>query len=152
LYPLLWLGGRGCCSPSLQFLTDELRVRQIIMNGLTNAVKYSNAPVNGPIAVVVSARDDADATLADSPATLSAVSIHPAPEFICFDVLDRGPGLGGLSDDVFFADFLAPVTSVAATSHSKSTIHVGSSGVGLPICSRYAPPLRRPRARWIRAQ
>ena len=34
-------------------ITDATRVRQIVANGLTNAVKYSNAPVNGAIRVVL---------------------------------------------------------------------------------------------------
>jgi hypothetical protein len=43
-----------------QVVTDEVRVRQIAMNGLTNAIKYSDAGANGPILVAVTvSREDA---------------------------------------------------------------------------------------------
>jgi hypothetical protein len=124
----------------LQLLTDETRVRQIIMNGLTNAVKYSNAPTNGAIRVVVRAcpvESDA-AAIATDDVVAPAVTL---PRLLCFDVLDRGPGLRGLDESVLFKDFLAPVaasetTSSASRKHDR--IRVGSSGVGLPVCARCA--------------
>jgi signal transduction histidine kinase len=125
-----------------QILTDEMRVRQIVMNGLTNAVKYSNAPENGPIRVVVGASVDAVAlefALLDNTPGASQPQ-----QWVYFDVLDRGAGLGGTNEAILFTDFAAPtsVTSIHSTHTresmhgSSSDVHVGSSGVGLPICSR----------------
>ncbi len=147
-----------CDGARPQIMTDELRVRQIVMNGLTNAVKYSNAPVNGPIRVVVSVCDDAatgsggggggsGSGSAQSGSVIIALAADagaPPRGLLCFDVLDRGQGLGGLSDEALFVDFLAPVG--LSTNHNTTApqagFHVGSSGVGLPICARYVAAQR----------
>jgi signal transduction histidine kinase len=142
-------------------ITDDMRVRQIIMNGLTNAAKYSNPPLNGAIRVVASIEiqfDDVDqvpAGLRDSfrrgnrgklsgapRATTTAVAAYsgtvpdaesPRQSWLCIDVLDCGPGLQGVSEKVIFTDFACPVMMSPVPNNN----HVGSSGVGLPICARY---------------
>ena len=144
-----------------------MRARQIIMNGLTNAVKYSNPRENGPIRIVVHVEPGSiaggDGHRGGSAHTVSGVDgRHAAYSFLsvsapvamdvevpgvsnqllCIDVLDCGPGLGGVDEALLFSDFAAPVplgtATVQASSHGGSNeFHVGSSGVGLPICSRY---------------
>lgn len=122
-------------------------MRQIIMNGLTNAVKYSNAPENGAIQVVVRASNDdvggAQATTthaAAASAEIGYVTVQPLPPFLCFEVLDCGPGLCGVDEKALFTDFAAPAfsggSSFGTPPRRASNSHVGSSGVGLPICSR----------------
>ena len=141
-------------------------MRQIIMNGLTNAVKYSNAPANGAIRILVGTCDDlgrpysprghpgaaasnAEVGTGTMPATMStglptagSIFLEPAQKWLCIDILDHGQGLRGLDESVMFVDFLAPVapsragispTTVAASAHP---IHIGSSGVGLPVCAK----------------
>jgi CheY-like chemotaxis protein len=122
-----------------QVLTDELRVRQIVMNGLTNAVKYSNAPENGPIRVAVSAGLDEEAPAARGAAVVPMAS-SPLQHWLFVDVLDHGPGMGGVDENVLFTDFAAatPVHHPMLHSSHGNDYHVGSSGVGLPICSRCA--------------
>ena len=125
------------------------------MNGLTNAIKYSNAPENGPIQVLVRAcNEDAAGSAAHTPQAMTSVEVaaagsatepppSPPPRFLCFEVLDRGLGLCGIDESVLFTDFAAPMlpSTVASSSHGTLTrrpseLHVGSSGVGLPICWR----------------
>jgi signal transduction histidine kinase len=128
---------------SVQVLTDEMRVRQIVMNGLTNAVKYSNAPENGAIRVVVhTGEDDAGRandtphTAADGAAVVRFGPMSPPPRLLCIDVLDHGPGMRGVDEKVLFTDFLAPVVAPQPQSLTAGHTTVGSSGVGLPVCSR----------------
>ena len=133
-----------------QVLTDDLRVRQIIMNGLTNAVKYSNAPENGAITVMVhtgplaaAAGDDIPPPPNTTGTSAIAVAVRPPPrreQWLFIDVLDHGPGLQGVDEKLLFSDFAAPVQLARPSLHSthgtSDGFHVGSSGVGLPICSR----------------
>ena len=133
-----------------QVLTDDLRVRQIIMNGLTNAVKYSNAPENGAITVMVhtgplaaAAGDDIPPPPNTTGTSAIAVAVRPPPrreQWLFIDVLDHGPGLQGVDEKLLFSDFAAPVQLARSSLHSthgtSDAFHVGSSGVGLPICSR----------------
>ncbi len=137
-----------------------MRVRQIVMNGLTNAVKYSNAPDNGPIQVVMrtyavppgavehgsgDAAHTSDAAAATTGS--AALAVHQGltsmqPLLLCVEVLDHGPGLRGLNESVLFTDFAAPTSDV--TNHGNQgryrttdAVRVGSSGIGLPICKRF---------------
>ena len=102
-----------------QITTDAARVRQIVTNGLTNALKYAPPGVWGPVRVVVR-RAAAHGTAAAA-----------GPSHISIEVLDAGPGLRGQSEEVLFADFAShvPATRTGA---------VGSSGLGLAICNRMA--------------
>lgn len=100
-----------------QVLTDGARLRQIILNGLTNAVKYSTGP---------------DITL--------AVTVESA--WIVFCVLDCGRGLPADTPQAeLFSDFYAlsnrrhSVAAVVSRDGVQSTVH--STGLGLPISHRY---------------
>jgi signal transduction histidine kinase len=99
-------------------MTDGTRLRQIIMNGLTNAVKYSSASATG---IVVSV-----ATTADG--------------MITFSITDDGRGLPpGVTSAALFQDFNAIVSSpgtAAASPGSEKRRVVQSTGLGLPICNR----------------
>ena len=134
------LCARGCRSVEVrnasraQVITDEFRVRQVVCNGLTNAIKYSNAPLNGAIRVCVRARMDSPPQAA--PGRTAAV---PGPaaraQWLCIDVLDCGEGLGDLEGEeaTLFTDFAAAVTKGVGVGAPRA---IGSSGVGLPICAR----------------
>jgi signal transduction histidine kinase len=136
----------------VQVLTDEMRVRQIVMNGLTNAVKYSNAPENGPIQVVMrtyapgarsGGRGPGEAAATTGYVAVAVQQASTQPLLLCVEVLDHGPGLRGLHESVLFTDFGAPTSEVTAHaghgrySGTNRTVRVGSSGVGLPICKRW---------------
>ncbi len=138
-----------------QVLTDELRVRQIVMNGLTNAIKYANAPANGAIRIVVSTHRDYSAgdpnlrrkggrrscscTRREAAATTASAMYTGGPvEWLCIDVLDRGPGLRGIGEAALFTDFGAPVVGRNANTNPSNPVVVGSTGIGLPICGRCA--------------
>ncbi len=155
-----------------QVLTDETRVKQIIMNGLTNAVKYSNAPANGAVRIAIHVESAVAAVAAvgrgsrstrppdtrsrvaaagpravrapgETTATGPGVAADAAAPWLVIEVLDRGPGLRGVNEDVLFVDFLAPVVQGGTpyrkpTADTQSGIHIGSSGVGLPVCARCA--------------
>ncbi len=75
------------------------------MNGLTNAIKYSNAQENGPIIVrlVVSCHDndgslDAITTItgAGTATRLSTPGYQQQQQLLCIDVLDCGLGIQDL--------------------------------------------------------
>ena len=126
-----------------QVLTDATRVRQIVTNGLTNAIKYSNAAANGAIRVLLhtgatrESRDTAGVTLDQSTSAAA-----PPPAYLFIDLLDRGPGLRGTTEAVLFQDFFAPITHPheVIQQSSRNLVHVGSSGVGLPVCARSVKP------------
>jgi hypothetical protein len=127
------------CASLVQVMTDEMRVRQIITNGLTNAVKYSNAPENGAIRVVARVSSKAASPAPpDAPGGGHAsVSIGNSASCLLLEVLDCGHGLRGVAEDVLLKDFLAPTTATGdAIEPGGSLMHVGSSGVGLPVCGR----------------
>ncbi len=127
-----------------QIFTDETRVRQILTNGLTNAIKYANAPETGPIRVAVGVveapgRGFASPRLSrgSGSGAGAATTGGAAPRWLCFEVIDQGPGLRGLSEAVMLVDFLAPVRGAAPeTGDARAAIRIGSSGVGLPVCAR----------------
>ena len=124
------------CLSITQVVTDDIRVRQIVMNGLTNAIKYSNPRQNGPIRVAVSVQrgepqggagpraagpraagaDQRTLLAAPAPAA-AAAAVTPvgASEWLVIDVLDRGPGLRGLQEKTLFTDFAAPTTEGTRT-------------------------------------
>ncbi len=107
-----------------QLVTDGARVRQIVMNGLTNAIKYA-APAEhgfGPIRVTCGL---------SSPPRPTRPGDTASGGFVMIEVLDAGPGLRGQSEEALFADFAShvPATRTGA---------VGSSGLGLAICNRMA--------------
>ncbi len=116
-----------------QVLTDDIRVRQIVTNGITNAIKYGNAAVSGPIRVSLRVQSARVEPRVDGGA--SSVTIDGGTHYLSICVEDGGPGLRGLTDAVLYKDFYAPVRSVGTGSSAKG-IHVGSSGVGLPVCTR----------------
>jgi CheY-like chemotaxis protein len=98
-------------------------VRQIVTNGLTNAVKYAHpGTFGGPIHVFVSLRDAPLGAAGAVASTSSGVAI---------EVIDTGPGLRGQTESALFADFGAAVPTTR-------TGAVGSSGLGLAICNRLA--------------
>ena len=98
-----------------QIMTDGARVRQIITNGLTNAIKYAPPSRYGPVRVLCRAT-------APAPGVAGGV--------LTIEVMDGGPGLQQPESDVF-ADFGASVPPTR-------TGAVGSSGLGLAICNRLA--------------
>jgi hypothetical protein len=119
-----------------QVLTDAARVRQIVMNGLTNAIKYAPPGRHGPIVVRCDVRSagGGDATHGNAPPAPDAhATVHavpPAGQVVAIQIVDCGPGLQGQTEATLFADFAAHVPAAAG---ARS---VGSSGLGLAICNR----------------
>ncbi len=126
-------------------------MRQIVMNGLTNAIKYSNAAVNGAIRVVACIRSANNTDINDSRGSGSRdggaaagsrggagsrVTLPPAQQWLVIQVLDRGPGLRGMNEKTMFTDFSAAPTVTTTAPQDYGKTQVGSSGVGLPICAR----------------
>ena len=122
----------------VQVLTDGVRVRQIITNGLTNAIKYAAPSVHGPIRVLCAVTSQHGLHVAAPPSrdggnqmSAGAAGASSASRALTIEVLDSGPGLRGQSESTLFADF-------AATVPETRTGAVGSSGLGLAICNRMA--------------
>ncbi len=109
-----WWWWWWCCDGGRQINTDGGRLRQIILNGLTNAVKYSSSCATGIVVrVSVSARG-----------------------MITFSVTDDGCGLpAGVTQEALFLDF----NNVVARGHTPalSTRSARRVGMGLPIASRF---------------
>jgi signal transduction histidine kinase len=95
-------------------VTDGSRLRQIVLNGLTNAVKFASAS-----------------------ATRITVSVDiAAGSVITFSVIDDGSGLpDSVTQDALFHDFNTTVSA-----HSVAVLRrrdtVRTTGVGLPISSK----------------
>ncbi len=107
--------------PPLQIMSDGARLRQIILNGLTNSVKYASASATGIVVSV--AITPAAAITPDTPGGGGAGSIT-------FSVTDDGAGLpAGVTAEMLFQDF-------NAVSKAASNSRVQSTGLGLPICNR----------------
>jgi PAS domain S-box-containing protein len=98
--------------PSIE--SDEARVRQIVANLVSNAVKYT--PANGRIEVTVCRRSDGDA---------------PAPgDWITIDVADDGPGIPADKQRTLFTEFTRFDPKAAE-----------GAGIGLAISQRLATAL-----------
>jgi signal transduction histidine kinase len=109
----------GTDMPALLHI-DPTRVRQVVMNGLTNAAKYGGGT---PIELVARLTDSGE---------------------ILIEVLDSGRGLGGHTLEELSADFSgisrgvsSPPQTVHATGESAFN-KVRSTGMGIPICVRLA--------------
>lgn len=93
-------------------MTDGTRLRQILLNGLTNAIKYSSASATSIHVVVAAARG-----------------------VVTFSVIDDGRGLPrGTTPDALFRDFNAVVTTPSAVIRERDKVR--STGLGLPISHR----------------
>ena len=109
----------GTDMPALLHI-DPTRVRQVVMNGLTNAAKYGGGT---PIELVARLTDSGE---------------------ILIEVLDGGRGLGGHTLEEFCAEFSGVSRGVSAppqTAHAlgESAFNkVRSTGMGIPICVRLA--------------
>ena len=130
-----------------QVVTDAVRVRQIVMNGLTNSAKYARVTVSEPIRVAVYLDDDptgGHGAAAGAPPATEAVPggagdtmVRVGPRasagasdgtaWLCIDVLDQGAGLRGVDEEVLFRDFAAPV-GTSTLNHHISSGHESSGG------------------------
>ena len=90
---------------------DAARVRQILVNLLNNAVKFSNKP-NSEITVIVSSRDLEDQQNCE----------------ICCSVKDEGVGVSSQAKEKLFQPFSQADSSV--------TRRYGGTGLGLSICAQ----------------
>ena len=107
-------------------MSDGARLRQIILNGLTNSVKYASASATG---IVVSVAITPAAITPDTPGGGGAGSIT-------FSVTDDGAGLpAGVTAEMLFQDF-------NTVSKAASNSRVQSTGLGLPICNRFGHSAR----------
>jgi hypothetical protein len=103
-----------------QVLTDGLRLRQILANGLSNACKHATSAVQLRVSMVPGAgspRGDDDGGGDDD-------------GHVLLRVLDDGPGLRGVDVNRLFDDFSAAAAAIGTRGGVKG------SGLGLPICSR----------------
>ena len=124
-----------------QVTTDPLRVRQIVVNGLTNAMKYAPPATRGAILVVccvrhsfgwsVASRDEGGVRAGGGGGGGGGGGLEDAGH-ISIEVIDCGPGLHGQSERELFQDF----GSAAPVAHTGAVSAVGSSGLGLAISKR----------------
>jgi signal transduction histidine kinase len=109
-------------APSLRIRTDPLHLRQILMNLLGNAIKYT--PVGG---VIVRAHD---------PAGDSAEGrLRDGQTWIAIDVADTGIGIHPADHERIFEEF----EQVGAGPRGDSALR--GTGLGLPISRRLAQAL-----------
>jgi K+-sensing histidine kinase KdpD len=102
-----------------QIVTDGGRMRQIVTNGLTNAVKYARpGTFGGPIQVRVSLRD--------APPGAAAASA------IAVEVLDTGPGLRGQTESALLTS--ARASQLRARVPSGRPASASRSATGSRTC------------------
>jgi signal transduction histidine kinase len=114
-----------CPSDIGGLLLDPLRLRQILMQLLSNAAKFTH---NGSVRLRVSRQDqppttDGNQALADSRAALVA-----GPASIIFEIQDSGIGISPEQLDQLFQPF--------AQLHTGMARQYGGSGLGLAIAQR----------------
>lgn len=105
--------------PTEPVRTDPVRVRQILGNLLTNAVKYT--PGGGQVAVRLSGVDEA-------PPTLEGTSDLVAPHWLRITVSDTGPGIPAEDLERIFEEYY----------RAPGTAGRGGAGVGLATARRLA--------------
>lgn len=106
----------------VQTVLDPVRLRQVLTNGLSNAMKYGRACSGSPVVVRVRC------TAADGG--------EDDRQWLLFEILDGGPGLQGLTEETLFSDFAVAATAIDPARLGARSI--GSSGLGLPIIARLA--------------
>jgi signal transduction histidine kinase len=104
------------------YLGDEPRVRQVLVNLLANAVKFTD--VGGSVTV--------ECVVTDTPPA-SAKLIAGAP-YVALRVVDNGRGIPASQLERIFE----PFTQAAGTGPSPYTRHAGGTGLGLAISRRLA--------------
>lgn len=115
-------------------LVDSLRVRQILINLLGNAIKFTGrGEVTLTVEATVSAQEETKAAFVDSrPANgaAAAAGIPPAAErrLLRFSVRDTGIGIPAEKIETIFASF--------TQADSTTTRKYGGSGLGLAIVKR----------------
>ena len=114
------LAVRGCCESErpVHYLADEHRVRQVLVNLLNNAIKFT--PTGGTVAV----------HCGTSVAPGSGARVQPGGEWVYFRVSDTGVGIPPELQAAIFE----PFTQVS-TGHTRSS---DGSGLGLTISRRLA--------------
>ena len=99
---------------SAQIITDGTRLRQILLNGLTNAVKYSSSIATGIV-----------------------VTVAAGAGRVTFTVADDGRGLPeGVTQEQLFRDFNTVGSGNVGGAVDGGRENVRSTGLGLPICNR----------------
>ncbi|WP_069308443.1 response regulator, partial [Methylobrevis pamukkalensis] len=93
-----------------RILSDEARIRQVLLNLVSNAVKFTE---RGGVVVSAGLKTDPDGT-----------------PWIAFSVADTGPGITTEARERLFLDFSQLEASMAR--------RYGGSGLGLAICKRLA--------------
>ncbi len=99
-----------------QLVSDSARVRQVLMNLLDNAIKFTNT---GTITVEARVTDHASNECGNG---------SDACEYVCFSVTDTGVGVSSEKQDELFLEF-AQGDSTAGRQH-------GGLGLGLALCKR----------------
>jgi signal transduction histidine kinase len=105
----------------VQIFADQNRVRQVVLNLLSNASKYS--PPGSPIEITARVREN------DPPARLGWRAAPALPPMVEIAVRDYGPGIPPDQAPLVFQRFVRLERDIASP--------VGGTGLGLAICRAY---------------
>lgn len=115
-----------CCPRYIE--TDSIRLQQILMNLINNAIKFTNA---GYVALRVKYLPSNDPKLHHMMEAKSNNTIqHTQTSWVCFDVEDTGIGIDELEKSRLFSDF--------NQANNLINRQFGGTGLGLAISNRFA--------------
>ena len=135
---------------------DEVRLRQLLVNGLTNAIKYTEKGVIRIIASMDEAPEDTSRVNKNIVEAARKYEPNPSVSVLRIDIVDTGRGLLGVDPERLFTPFNTygprhkrvplPASSLQNSSSAPSPPHapasLPSSGLGLPISRLLANALQ----------
>ncbi len=113
-------------SPDLLVRVDELRLRQILLNLIGNALKYTPPATAITISAACVSAGDVRRRVSSLPVSNGQLSLSPSDRFVLISIRDRGPGISIEDQARLFTKFMRLDSALNSTKQG--------SGLGLYLC------------------